>query len=272
MERLRLAATNQVALEAKWISRNFQQILFSLSTKWICWKFQNYNSFPKTWKWRTSEEISLHPFFILEESCNFLSYFHQRFSWRLRGNDKCFLYTSLAVTIGWSLFGSDRQICQCWYCSFPLFDFFQLFPINPFFLQIIAPFIYLFHIYCIYYQSNPNQKNDKTYNICKISHCFNCFVIWFLSNCASSSDLYQSYLFWESKFLYLSFIVVCCLTSFPFRPLNRRFLNMDDIYVKWLQIWLAMFIIYILTVFLFVFYIHDLIYDAINIVRNIVKK
>ena len=151
MERLRLAATNQVALEAKWISRNFQQILFSLSTKWICWKFQNYNSFPKTWKWRTSAEISLHPFFILEEWYNFLLSLHQRFSWRLRENDKCFLYTSLAVTIGWSLFGSDRQICQCWYCSFPLFDFFQLFPINPFFLQIIAPIIYLFHIYYIYY-------------------------------------------------------------------------------------------------------------------------
>ena len=64
------------------------------------------------------------------------------------------------------------------------------------------------YILYIYYQSNPNQKNDKTYNISKISHCFNCFVICFLSNCASFSDLYQFYLFWVSKFLYLWFIVV----------------------------------------------------------------
>ena len=47
---------------------------------------------------------------------------------------------------------------------------------------------------------------------------------------------------------------------------------MDDIYMKWLQIWMAMFFVYIVTVFLFIFYVHDLIYDAINFVRNIVKK
>ena len=49
-------------------------------------------------------------------------------------------------------------------------------------------------------------------------------------------------------------------------------LNMDDIYMKWLQIWMAMFFVYIVTVFLFIFYVHDLIYDAINFVRNMIKK
>ena len=109
----------------------------------------------------------------------------------------------------------------------------------------------------------------KQYSISNISHCFDCFVICFLSNCASFSDLYQLLILSVEVSL---FVIYSCLTSFPSSPLIGRFLNMDDIFVKWLQIWLAMFFTYILTVFLFVFYIHDSIYDAINIVRNMVKK
>ena len=55
MERLRLAATNQVALAAKWISKNFQQIQFSLWTN--CKSFQNFDIFPKNAKW-TSKRFS----------------------------------------------------------------------------------------------------------------------------------------------------------------------------------------------------------------------
>ena len=54
------------------------------------------------------------------------------------------LYALLAVTVGRGLFGSDSQICQSWYCSSPLFDFFQPFPINPLFLQITGLFYLCF--------------------------------------------------------------------------------------------------------------------------------
>ena len=63
---------------------------------------------------------------------------------RLLENGKRFLlFALLVVTVGWSLFGRDSQICHSWYCSYPLFDFFQLFPINPFFLQIIPRFFFV---------------------------------------------------------------------------------------------------------------------------------
>ena len=120
MERLRLAARNQVALAAKWISKNFQQILFSLWTNSVCENFQNFNLFPKSSKW-TSKSLS-HIFIFSKCGC----FLEASKEWQ-----KVLVIRIIGCDSGWSLSGSDSQICQSWYCSFPLFDFFRLFPITP---------------------------------------------------------------------------------------------------------------------------------------------
>ena len=91
--------------------------------------------FPEFWYLSKKFQVDLKKCsWSLIEAKREFSFFDPKCVFFLEASEEWFLFSLnrlLVVTIGWSLFGSNNQICQLWYCSFPLFDFFQLFPINP---------------------------------------------------------------------------------------------------------------------------------------------